>query len=191
MKYCSDCGNKVTYRIPEDDNRHRYVCEDCGLIHYENPKIVVGTIPIRKDGRVLLCKRAISPRSGYWTLPAGFLENGETMLEGGLRETREEAQADMDSGQLYRIYDLPYINQVYVFFYTPLDHDRYAAGKESLEVRLFTKEEIPWHEIAVPVVTAALQDYYKDRKGQNGNKFNGIEARYQALANPFAAKTKK
>lgn len=192
MKYCSQCGHTLAYRIPENDTLHRHVCEDkeCGYIHYQNPKIVVGTIPISVDGRVLLCKRAIMPRSGFWTLPAGFLENGETMLEGGLRETLEEACAEIKQAQMYRIYDLPYINQVYVFFHTELNDAKYAVGPESEEVRLFAYEEIPWSQIAFPVVTQTLQDYYKEVGAHDsGNKANGTETplaiRYRALESPF------
>lgn len=163
------------------------MCEGCGSIHYENPKIVVGVLPIYPDERVLLCKRAIAPRSGYWTLPAGFLENGETMLEGGLREMHEEACASTKHGDLYRIYDLPYINQVYVFFHTKLSDEKYAAGAESTEVRLFAEHEIPWAEIAFPVVSETLKDYYREKASNGANKGTQhvLATRYSVLENPF------
>jgi ADP-ribose pyrophosphatase YjhB (NUDIX family) len=153
----------------------------------------VGVLPVYADGRVLMCKRSIAPRSGYWTLPAGFLENGETMLAGGLREMEEEACAHAKEGTLYRIYDLPYINQVYVFFLSRLNNEKYAAGSESEEVRLFAEVDIPWKEIAFPVVSEALRDYYRERKestdnGADRNAKDAHIARYSVLDNPFDRK---
>lgn len=194
MKYCNACGNGLQYQVPENDTLPRYVCGTCGHIHYQNPKIVVGTLPITPDKRVLLCKRAIAPRHGYWTLPAGFLENGETLWEGGVRETREEACAEVTEGSLYRIYDLPYINQVYVFFSTRLGDSGYAVGAESSEVRLFAEAEIPWSRLAFPVITEALRDYYQELKNgapamSDGQGTNAFAVKYRELANPFAVKS--
>jgi ADP-ribose pyrophosphatase YjhB (NUDIX family) len=162
MKYCSNCGAEVIKKVPDDDNRLRYVCPECEIIHYQNPKVVVGCLPVAGD-KVLLCRRAIAPRIGFWTVPAGFMENGETMLEGALRETREEADAKVTDVTLYRLFDIPHINQVYVFYRGNLDGG-FGIGPESLESRLFTEEEIPWSKLAFPIVTDVLTDFFADRK---------------------------
>ncbi|MBD2859206.1 NUDIX hydrolase [Spongiibacter sp. KMU-158] len=162
MNFCSECGSKVVEKIPAGDNRRRFVCDACDFIHYQNPRTVVGCLPVSGD-KVLLCRRAIEPRLGYWTVPAGFMENGETMLEGALRETQEEAAATVKDETLYRLFDIPHINQVYVFFRGELDGD-YGVGPESLESRLFSEDEIPWSELAFPIVTDILLEYFEDRK---------------------------
>ncbi len=162
MKFCSECGAKVVQKIPEGDDRLRYVCESCSLIHYQNPRVVVGCLPTVGD-KVLLCRRAIEPRLGCWTIPAGFMENGETMLEGALRETREEAAAKVKNEQLYRLFDIPRLNQIYVFYLGELDGD-YGVGPESLESGLFAEEDIPWDELAFPTVTDVLTEYFSDRR---------------------------
>lgn len=163
MKYCSDCGERVSKRIPEGDDRPRYVCDGCEAIHYQNPRTIVGTLPVLGD-QVLLCRRAIEPRKGFWTLPAGFMENGETTLEGAVRETWEEARASIVNESLYRLYDLPHINQVYIFYRGDLASEEFGPGPESTEVRLFTELEIPWDELAFPVVTVTLREWYSDRQ---------------------------
>lgn len=161
MKYCSQCGDAVAHLVPEGDNRHRYVCESCDTIHYQNPKVITGCLPYFDD-KVLLCKRAIAPREGYWTLPAGFLENGETSAQGALRETVEEANADAEIVDLYTVFSLPHISQVYMFFRAQLRSLDFSPGIESLETRLFTESEIPWEELAFPVVTETLKHYFND-----------------------------
>lgn len=163
MNYCSNCGQSVHQCIPYGDDRFRHVCSGCETIHYQNPKIIVGCIPVQGD-QVLLCKRAIAPRLGYWTLPAGFMENGETMQAGAIRETWEEARANLTDERIYRIFDLPDINQVYVFYRGHLRDGLFGAGPESQDVRLFTEEDIPWGEIAFPGVAQALREYFLDRK---------------------------
>lgn len=163
MKYCSLCGHSVSKRIPPDDDRERYVCDNCSHIHYENPRVIVGVLP-SWGTQVLLCKRAIEPRKGYWTIPAGFLENGESTADGARRETWEEACAEVGERHLYCIYDLPHINQVYVFFRAELLKKEFAAGPESLDVQLFEEQDIPWQDLAFPVVTSTLKYYYQDRK---------------------------
>ncbi len=163
MKFCSECGQPVSKRIPEGDDRHRYVCDSCGAIHYQNPRIIVGTIPVYQQ-QILLCRRAIEPRKGFWTVPAGFMENGETTLQGALRESWEEARIKLEHGNLYRLFDLPYINQVYIFYLSELSEPVFDVGPESLEVSLFHEQDIPWDEIAFPVVKDALQEYLEDRK---------------------------
>lgn len=163
MKFCSQCGEPVSQRVPEGDDRLRYVCDHCQTIHYQNPRIIVGCLPVHQH-QVLLCRRAIEPRRRYWTLPAGFMENGETTLEGARRETWEEARARVQDEMLYRLFDLPHINQVYMFYRAQLVSPEFAAGSESLEVRLFDEEEIPWDELAFPVIELALRDFFSDRR---------------------------
>ena len=164
MKFCPECGAPVEVRIPPDDHRERHVCPVCGAIHYYNPKVIVGAIPEWEDGRILLCRRAIEPRHGLWTLPAGFMENGETTLEGAARETWEEAGARIEVGGLYTLYNLPHINQVYFMFRARLLDLDFEPGIESLETRLFTEAEIPWDEIAFRTVRATLEQYFSDRR---------------------------
>jgi len=148
--------------IPEGDDRKRHVCDGCETIHYQNPNIITGCLPIHED-RVLLCRRAIEPRHGFWTLPAGFMENGETTEQGALRESWEEAEASIESQGLYTLFNLPQINQVYMFYRGTLSDLKFAPGLESLEVALFAEEEIPWKELAFPVVKKTLKHYFSDR----------------------------
>lgn len=162
MNFCSHCGNALTIRIPQGDNRERHVCDHCDNVHYQNPRIIAGCIPI-SGKRILLCKRAIEPRLGYWTLPAGFLENGETVIQGALRECHEEACARLDDPTLFGMYDIPHINQVHIFYQGQLIDDHYAAGEESLEVELFHEHEVPWNELAFPVVTQVLKHLFGDQ----------------------------
>jgi ADP-ribose pyrophosphatase YjhB (NUDIX family) len=179
MKYCSECGETVQQQIPEGDDRMRYICSACETIHYQNPKIVVGTLPF-VDEQVLLCRRAIEPRKGFWTLPAGFMENGETTVAGALRESWEEARATIEQPVLYRMFDLPYINQVYIFYRGQLQNGKFDCGPESLECRLFKQSEIPWSEIAFPVVSKTLQEYFTDREqGVFPVRVSDVEPRWQ------------
>jgi ADP-ribose pyrophosphatase YjhB (NUDIX family) len=163
MRFCSNCAAALVSKIPPGDNRERFCCENCGMIHYENPKVVVGTLPVWDD-LVLLCKRAIEPRYGYWTLPAGFLENGETTAEGALRETSEEAGAHVELGQLFTAYDVVHVNQIHLFYQARLLDVEFTAGIESLDVRLFSEEDIPWSEIAFRTVSQTLERYFEDRR---------------------------
>lgn len=167
MKFCSICGTSVSWVVPADDNRERHVCDNssCKTVHYQNPKVITGCLPTWGD-KVLLCKRAIEPRHGYWTLPAGFLENGETTEEGAFRESWEEAKASLQSASLYTLFDLPYINQIYFFYRAELADQNFGAGEESLDVRLFSEDEIPWAELAFPVVEDTLKYYFEDRRKQ-------------------------
>jgi ADP-ribose pyrophosphatase YjhB (NUDIX family) len=163
MKYCSHCGAPVSHRIPSGDNRHRYVCDHCGSIHYQNPRMVVGCLPEWQD-RVLLCRRAIEPRYGLWTLPAGFMENGETTAEGAVRETLEEAGARVEIIDLYTLINVPDIDQVYLLFRARLLDTDFAAGEESLEVALFDEAGIPWDQLAFRTVHTTLRHYFEDRR---------------------------
>jgi len=163
MKFCHQCAGLLILRIPEGDDKPRHCCSQCDTIFYLNPKNVVGTLPFFED-KVLLCKRAIQPRAGKWTLPAGYMENGESSLDGAIRETTEEAGASVivKSDSLYTLFNLPKINQVYIFFRTELANLDFAAGIESQEVALFSEAEIPWREIAFPVVKSTLEHYFDD-----------------------------
>ena len=163
MKYCSDCGSTVNLLIPDGDNLPRHVCSKCGMIHYQNPKIVAGCIP-EWQSQILLCRRAIEPRSGLWTIPAGFMENGETLQQAAQRETYEEACANVELKGLYSIFNLPHVNQIYVIFRGQLKEKYFAPGLESLETALFEQDEIPWVEMAFPVVIKTLERYFKDRE---------------------------
>ncbi len=165
MKFCTSCGGSIILKIPVDDDRERYVCSSCELVHYINPRIIVGCLPVYED-KVLMCKRAIEPRKNYWTLPAGFMENGETTVDGAARETWEEARARVTDMELYRIFDIPYISQVYMFYRCNLVDGEFGVGPESLESALYTEDEIPWDEIAFPVVYKALKEYFSDRGTQ-------------------------
>lgn len=163
MKFCPDCGAATERQIPVDDDRERDVCSVCATIHYHNPKIIVGCIP-EHNGRILMCKRAIEPRYGFWTLPAGFMENRETTAEGAARETWEEAAAVAENLVLYRIFDVPHISQVYVFYRCGIEAGRFGVGPESLETELFLPEDIPWDSLAFPVVRELLSEFLDDRR---------------------------
>jgi ADP-ribose pyrophosphatase YjhB (NUDIX family) len=162
-RFCSFCGSPVLRRIPSGDNRERDCCDNCGKVHYINPRPVVGTIPIWGE-QVLLCKRAIEPRYGKWTLPAGFMEIGESTAQGAVRETAEEAGARISLGPLFTMLDVPHVEQVHIFFRAELLDLDFAPGSESLEVRLFTENEIPWEEIAFRTVSTTLQLFFADRR---------------------------
>jgi len=163
MKFCSNCGSALTLEVPPGDTRERHVCGDCDTIHYINPRIITGTLPVWED-QVLLCLRAIQPRQGYWTLPAGFLENGETISAGAARETAEEANARVSDLELYTVFSLPHISQAYMFFRAQLCDLDFSSGAESLDVRLFREHEIPWDELAFPVIRQSLEFYFEDRR---------------------------
>ena len=175
MKFCSNCASTVNLSIPDGDTLPRHVCESCGTIHYQNPKIVAGCIPVWED-RILLCKRAIEPRFGKWTLPAGFMENGETVAQAAARETVEEARAKVVGLELYGLFNITHVNQVYIMFLGDLVTPSFAAGEESLEVRLVTEKEIPWDELAFPVIHRTLDLFVKDRRlGSFGNHMFDIK----------------
>jgi ADP-ribose pyrophosphatase YjhB (NUDIX family) len=163
MKFCSNCGASVAHRVPPGDSLPRYVCDTCHTIHYQNPRMVVGCIAEWED-RILLCRRAIEPRYGLWTVPAGFMENGETTFQGAQRETLEEANARIQMGPLYALYNIPHINQVYILFRARLLDLDFHAGAETLEARLFAETDIPWDRLAFATVRNTLTHYYEDRR---------------------------
>ena len=163
IKFCNSCGAKVTHRIPEGDSLERAVCDACNLVHYQNPKIVVGCLPTLGN-RILMCRRAIEPRYGLWTLPAGFMENNESASEGAAREALEEANAHVEIEDLYTVYSIPYISQVYMMFRARLVDPEVSPGVESLEVKLVTEEEIPWDQLAFAMVKRTLEHFLADRK---------------------------
>jgi ADP-ribose pyrophosphatase YjhB (NUDIX family) len=167
VKHCRNCGTLVDHRVPDDgDTRVRAVCPQCHTIHYENPLNVVGTVPVWGDSGeyVLLCKRNIEPRLGKWTLPAGFMELGETTAEGAARETDEEAGAQIEMGPLYTLLNVARVGQVHMYYRARLLSDHFAPGHETQEARLFTENEIPWDEIAFRTVRETLLCYFDDRR---------------------------
>lgn len=163
MKYCSKCGAVVEQKIPPGDNRHRYVCNACHTIHYENPRIIAGCLPVYHN-QVLLCRRAIEPRYGLWTLPAGFMENGESTEQAALRETLEEANATVMIRSLYTVTSILHVDQVQMIYLAELPTPSFSSSEESLEVRLFNEEDIPWDKLAFPTIKNALKFYFHDRK---------------------------
>ena len=163
MKFCSDCGNNVSVKVPHGDNLPRFICTECDTIHYQNPKVVAGAV-LEYEGRILMCKRAINPRYGFWTVPAGFMENKETVRQAAARETYEEALAVSSKIDLYAVYNLPHVNQVYIMFQGKLDKPVFGPGPESLEVELLEEQDIPWDDLAFRVVTMTLKRYFSDRK---------------------------
>jgi ADP-ribose pyrophosphatase YjhB (NUDIX family) len=162
MKFCSNCASPVVQRVPPGDNMPRWVCDACGEIHYQNPKLVVGALA-EYEGKVLLCRRAIEPRYGYWTLPAGFMENGETVAQAALRETLEEAGARIELEAPYTLVSVPTVNQVHVFYRARLLDLEFKPGEESLEVALVGEAQVPWKDIAFRTVGLTLKHWFADR----------------------------
>lgn len=162
MNYCGECGAFTSLKIPPGDTLPRYVCQRCDTIHYQNPKVVVGCIP-EWENQILLCKRAIEPRYGLWTFPAGFMENDETIEDAALRETEEEAQANVTLTGLYTVFSIPHVSQVYMVFRAKMKDKKFGVGEESLEVQLFDLNQIPWTEMAFQVIHETLRLYSQDR----------------------------
>ncbi len=163
MKHCSRCGGTIKLQIPQGDNRERHVCSECEHIHYQNPRIIAGCLAVTGD-KVLLCQRGIEPQKGFWTLPAGFMENGETTQAAAMRETREEALAHVEDLELYTLTSITHISQVQLIYRCQLVGDNYGVGEESVAVNLFAEHEIPWDELAFPTIRHALEHYFSDRK---------------------------
>ena len=164
MNFCSHCGQRVSLRVPPGDHLPRFVCESCGTIHYENPKLVAGSVP-EWQGKILICRRAIEPRLGFWTIPAGFMENDETLMQAAAREAVEEAEAIVEVGSMLAIFHALRARQVHVFFRARLIEPRFGVGPESLEVKLVEERDVPWNEIAFQSGVFALRHYFADRAG--------------------------
>ena len=166
IHFCSQCGAETESVIPEGDSLVRDVCTQCHKIHYQNPKVIAGCLPIFEN-KVLLCQRAIEPRKGFWTLPAGFLEIGETIEEGALRETREESGAIVIKPKLYTIFNAAHVGQITMLFLATMPTPSYSAGIESLHVQLFDEQSIPWKNLAFQTISRTLIYFFSDRKAQN------------------------
>ncbi len=180
MKFCSHCGQPVALLVPEGDHLRRHVCTACGTVHYQNPKIVAGCVP-EYEGRILLCKRAIEPRLGFWTIPAGFMENGETTQDAARREAAEEALADVEIGSLLAIVHVLHADQVHVMFRARMRVPQFGAGLESLEVMLCDEADIPWQDIAFRSVEFALRRHLDDRRlGVEQHHFKSLDLRAHA-----------
>jgi len=166
MKFCPACGQPVESKVPEGDHLPRYVCTACGTIHYENPRIIAGCVIEVDDGRILMCKRAIEPRHGFWTVPAGFMENGESVQQAAAREAMEEALAHVQIGSLLAVVSVLRAHQVHIMFRARLQPDRpdFGVGPESLETQLYAAEQIPWPQVAFLSVEFALHRYLEDRR---------------------------
>jgi ADP-ribose pyrophosphatase YjhB (NUDIX family) len=161
--FCGQCGTSLNRRVPEGDNRERDVCDHCGAIHYQNPRMVVGTVPVW-EGRVLLCRRAIEPRYNTWTLPAGFMELNESTAQGAARETLEESGAQIKLGPLFTVIDVPQIDQVHIFYLAQALGPELDPGPESLEARYYDESDIPWDDISFRTVSTTLKQYFDDRR---------------------------
>jgi ADP-ribose pyrophosphatase YjhB (NUDIX family) len=178
MRYCSHCGHAVELRIPPGDHLLRHVCDNCGTVHYDNPKVIVGCVPEWEDGRILLCRRAIEPRLGLWTFPAGFLELGETTGEGAARETLEESLADVEVRDLFAVFNVPYVNQVTMIYRGRMRSERHGPTPESSETRLVHEADVPWGEIAFPTIYHSLRFFFADRaRGVTGFHTMDLSAR--------------
>jgi len=188
MNYCSNCGTAVVVRVPDGESLPRHVCPSCHTVHYLNPKIVVGCIPEEPSGRILLCRRAIEPRRGYWTFPAGFMENDETLQQAAARESYEEALAEVEIGSLLAIVHVLHAQQVHVFFRARLRSPQFGVGAESLESTLLDERDIPWADIAFPSTEFALRRYFEDRReGVERHHFTEFDRRTTASGVPTGA----
>jgi ADP-ribose pyrophosphatase YjhB (NUDIX family) len=177
MNFCNQCGARVEFRIPPGDHLPRHVCDSCGTIHYQNPRLIVGCVP-EYEGKILLCRRAIEPRRGFWTVPAGFMENGETLQQAAARETREEALAEVEIGSLLSVVHVIHAQQVHVFFRATMREPKFGAGIESLEAMLVDAKDIPWSDIAFPSTDYTLHRYLEDRAaGRDNHYFTELDRR--------------
>ena len=166
MKYCSNCAQEVTFRLVENDHLPRFVCDACGIIHYQNPKIIVGCVPVF-EGKILLCKRGIEPQFGFWNIPGGFMENGESAEVGAMREAYEEAKIKATNKGLLSVFSVPHINQVHLHFVVELQEPIWENTTESTDIQLFTEENFPWESIAFPSNVFSLKAFFENRKTGN------------------------
>ncbi|TDR16348.1 NUDIX hydrolase [Marinicella litoralis] len=181
IKFCNQCGHEVKYLIPQGDDKPRAVCQSCYTIQYENPKVVNACI-IEHKGKILLGKRTIEPRSGFWNIPAGFMENGESTRTGAIREVKEEVLADLKNITLFGVYNIIQRNQVHVYFRAELAHENFGAGAETSDAKLFAPEDIPWDQIAFPVGITALKRYIREMpSGEFSIKEEDIIIDYELL----------
>lgn len=185
MPYCLQCGAQAQETIPAGDSKLRIVCPICHYIHYDNPKMICGSL-VRHQDKILMCRRAIEPRYGFWTLPAGFMEIGETMMEGAMRETIEEASALITDAKLYCLFDIPALGQIHAMYLSNLQGDKFGAGIESLECALFAEDELPWQDIAFSTIKITLEHYLKDKAklladGLDADDFNNYPLHQIAL----------
>jgi len=182
MNYCSNCGTAVVVRVPDGEHLPRHVCPSCHTVHYQNPKLVVGCIPEDPTGKILLCRRAIEPRLGYWTFPAGFMENNETLQQAAARESYEEALADVEIGSLLAVVHILHAQQVHVFFRATLRSPEFGVGTESLESKMVEEQYVPWDDIAFPSTEFALRRFFEDRRaGLQNHYFTEFDRRTAAL----------
>ncbi len=173
IRYCSLCGSsRITFKIPEGETVKRFVCENCGKIHYINPRLIVGCLPVYEE-KILMCKRAINPCLGKWNLPAGFMENQETAEQGAIRETREEANAKVEIIRLHCVYSIPHVDQVYLLYLARLRDPDVSPGIESSEVQLFSQEEIPWEDIGFTSSVFALKKYFENLNNPQPGTYQG------------------
>lgn len=178
QQFCSQCGHNLNREIPPDDNRVRDLCPNCGAVHYQNPRNVVGIVPAFGD-QILLCKRAIEPRYGKWTLPAGFMELGETTAQGAARENQEESGVAIKMGSLFTVIDVPSVNQVHFYYLADVLDEKLAPGPETLEAKFFDLDKIPWHELAFRTVSTTIEHYIQDKhKGSFGIHQYSIDIRF-------------
>ena len=187
INFCSQCGSAMARKIPEDDDHVRAVCQACEHVHYENPKLVVGTIPVLGD-KILMCRRNIQPQKDKWTLPAGYLENQESVQDGAVRETLEETRARVTLVGPYRMYNILYVDQIYMLFLAQLADQNFGPTSESSEVRLFSEAQIPWDDIAFEVIRLTLIDFFRDRGASVAGGRDGNTAGLGEKGYPFRVK---
>lgn len=189
MKYCSDCGQTLEIQTPTGDTRERFVCQSCHKVHYQNPNVVAGVVA-HSGEKVLLCRRGIEPQKGYWCLPAGFMENGESSDQAAAREAVEETYAKLEMQSLYAVFNLPHIDQVYMYYLAKLEDENIGAGRETIEAGLFAEDEIPWDQLAYPTIAAVLKQYFLDRKDNNFPLIHQLVDSAQALHDKAQAEKK-
>ncbi len=188
-RFCNACGHPVEFRVPDGDHLPRHICGACGNIQYHNPKIVVGVVPEHADGRILMCRRNIEPRHGYWTFPAGFLELKETSAQGAAREALEESQAEIEVRELLMVINVPHVSQICIVHRGLMVGEHFGPTPESSEVQLMHEDEIPWKEIAFPTIRYSLEHFFALRRAGNGYHARSIDLVYKPRQ-PYAAEVR-